>query len=271
MSDGEIKGATCVRAAHRQAYSRNPHGGSDVPQERRRCSNFKYVLTPNQESFTITVTRSPSFSFPVWSLIRPQGEEAEPAPPKYSLYTFFAWFLKQIWESVGTFEMSFHSKMGALISPLLRLTKKPQMINEDSCVTHRVLSASDSLLCRPKPPLLPLITTPQKIFVDVVLKTQSNGLSSLFYLFESWRFSKIRSQNGINLTNPVNQNDGNLIFLSFNNTLMLHIMYFPFTSICLSSFKHNRKQNHFMGFHCSLRIILEEKSLISYQTEESFS
>lgn len=164
MSDGEIKGATCVRAAHRQAYSRNPHGGSDVLQERRRCSNFKYVLTPNQESFTITVTRSPSFSFPVWSLIRPQGEEAEPAPPKYSLYTFFARFLKQIWESVGTFEMSFHSKMGALISPLLRLTKKPQMINEDSCVTHRVLSASDSLLCRPKPPLLPLITTPQKMW-----------------------------------------------------------------------------------------------------------
>lgn len=58
MSDGEIKGATRVGAARRQAYPGSPHGGSGVPQARRRCSNFKYVLTLNQESLTITVTMS---------------------------------------------------------------------------------------------------------------------------------------------------------------------------------------------------------------------
>lgn len=43
----------------------------------------------------------------------------------------------------------------------------------------------------------------------------------------------------------------NLIFLSYDNGLMLHIMYFPFTLICLSGFKHNGKRDYFMGFHCN--------------------
>lgn len=60
------------------------------------------------------------------------------------------------------------------------------------------------------------------------------------------------------MTNAVNQNGHNLIFLSSNNGLMLNIMYFPFTSICLSGLKHNRKRNHFMGFHCSLHYPGEE-------------
>lgn len=58
-------------------------------------------------------------------LLDPQGDEAEPAPRRNILFALsLPGFLKPIWERVGTFEMSFHSKMGALISPLLRLVKK---------------------------------------------------------------------------------------------------------------------------------------------------
>lgn len=72
--------------------------------------------------------------------------------------------------------------------------------------------------------------------------------------------------------NPINQNSCHLTsFLLYDNAVVWRIIRFPFTLISLSGFTHNGKQDYFMGFHCTLYIILEMKFLIFYQTGERFS
>lgn len=51
---------------------------------------------------------------------------------------------------------------------------------------------------------------------------------------------------------------------------MQGIINFSFTLINLNGFKHNEKQDYFMGFHCTLYIILKMKFLIFYKTGERF-
>lgn len=61
MSDREMKGASCIGAAFRDAFHDKPHGESGAPQEWRHCSNFKYVLTQNQKLLAITGREIPRF------------------------------------------------------------------------------------------------------------------------------------------------------------------------------------------------------------------
>lgn len=113
-----------------------PHGESSTPQKWRLCSNFKYVLTQNQKLLTIMGQSFPPF-FPLWSLIRPQGEPGRNTDTWiFSLH--FLWHFLADLGIVSHCEISFHSKIWALISPHLRLMKKPPMINEDSCVSRWV-------------------------------------------------------------------------------------------------------------------------------------
>lgn len=74
----------------------------------------------------------------------------------------------------------------------------------------------------------------------------------LFRPFENCRFSgnRIAERNKFDQSGQ-SRRGRNLIFLSYDNGLMLHIMYFPFTLIRLSGFKHNGKRDYFMGFHCN--------------------
>lgn len=97
------------------------NGGRSVPVEWRHCSNFKYVLTQSQKkSCSPFWLRDSRFS--VWSLCRPQGEQ-DTVRAEYSLCAFFDISFSRSWESAHSFEISFHSKIEALISQHLRLMK----------------------------------------------------------------------------------------------------------------------------------------------------
>lgn len=113
-------------AASRDTSRDKPHGGSGAPQERRRCSNFKYVLTRNQKLLTIMGGENPHF--PCDHLLDPKVNEAEILTRRNILFalslTFFS--LPPSPADLGMvshFEISFHSKIEALISPHLRSMK----------------------------------------------------------------------------------------------------------------------------------------------------
>lgn len=95
MSDGKMKEAWCSATVCRDASRDKPRGEHRTPQERRRCSNFKYVLTQNQKLLSITGERFPRFF--VWSLIRPPGERGGKTDTwifsLHFLWHFFFFFL----------------------------------------------------------------------------------------------------------------------------------------------------------------------------------
>lgn len=146
------------------------------------------------------------------------------------------------------------------------------MINEDSCVTYWVfICLTFSLLVSTaiaRSAAVPcLITVVQKIwrlscrswrrmlsFFQQSWKHTDVDYQGFSVCLKSWLFWWIWSQRYTDwtwmnqLTNPINQNSCNLIFLSYNNALMWRIIHFPFTLISLSGFKHNGKQDYFMGF-----------------------
>lgn len=114
----------------------SPHGGSVAPQERRRSSNFKYVLTRNQKVAYHNGGKNPHF--PCDHLLDPKvngGGAAETGgdgrvgwggtdTPGYSLCTFFDIPHPQIWEQFSHFETSFFTgEIEALISPHLSSMK----------------------------------------------------------------------------------------------------------------------------------------------------
>lgn len=114
----------------------SPHGGSVAPQERRRSSNFKYVLTRNQK--VAYHNGGKNAHFPCDHLLDPKvngGGAAETGgdgrvgwggtdTPGYSLCTFFDIPHPQIWEQFSHFETSFFTgEIEALISPHLSSMK----------------------------------------------------------------------------------------------------------------------------------------------------
>lgn len=96
--------------------------------------------------------------FSVWSLIRPQGERGRNTDtPEYSLCTFldifFLFFFFADLGIVSHFEISFHSKIEALISPHLRLMKSHKWSMRIPAwlagfyLPHILLSGAQSSVC----------------------------------------------------------------------------------------------------------------------------
>lgn len=116
----------------------SPHGGSVAPQERRRSSNFKCVLTRNQKVAYHNGGKNPHF--PCDHLLDPKVNGGGGGrlrrvetggwvgggtdTPGYSLCTFFDIPHPQIWERFSHFETSFFTgEIEALISPHLSSMK----------------------------------------------------------------------------------------------------------------------------------------------------